>query len=196
MFGKCNRGGVSTVSNRYSKANNKYMYDYDSSQPSSYIMSLDVVNLYGYYMSFKLQCGNFRFIDETDKFDFQKVDLNGEKGYLLEVDLNYPPELHDAHSDLPLAPEHITVTPQMLSEYNSGDQSFRGQTCLVPNLRDKSRYVLHIRNLKLYTDLSMKVDQIHKVLEFDQKAILAPDIAFNTDKRSMARSSFEKDFSN
>ena len=96
---------------------------------------------------------------------FQTVDLDGEKGYLLEVDLLYPPELHDAHSDLPLAPEHITVTPQMLSEYNSSDDTFRGQTCLVPNLRDKSRYVLHMRNVKLYTDLGMKVDRIHKVLE-------------------------------
>jgi len=81
-----------------------------------------------------------------------------------------------------------------LSEYNSGDQSFRGQTCLVPNLRDKSRYVLHIRNLKLYTDLGMNVDRIHKVLEFDQKALLSPYIAFNTEKRRKARSSFEKDF--
>jgi len=164
LFENAIRRVVSTVSNRYSKANNKYMSDYDSSQPSSYIMSLDVVNLYGYCMSFKLPCDNFRFIDEPDKFDFQKVDLNGENGYLLEVDLNYPPELHDALSDLPLAPEHITVTPQMLSEYNSGDQSFRGQTCLVPNLCGKSRYVLHIRNLKLYTDLGMKVNRIPKVL--------------------------------
>jgi len=87
-------------------------------------------------MSFKLPCGNFRFIDEPDKFDFQTVDLDGEKGYLLEVDLLYPPELHDAHSDLPLVPEHITVTPQMLSKYNSTDDTFCGQTCLVPNLRD------------------------------------------------------------
>ena len=117
------------------------MSDYDSSQPSSYIQS------------FKLPCGNFRFIDEPDKFDFQKVDINGEKGYLLEVDLNYPTELHDVHSDLPLAPEHITVTPQMLSEYNRGDQSFRGQTCLFSNLRDKSRYVLHIR-ISNYTRIS------------------------------------------
>jgi len=70
MFENAIRGGVSTVSNRYSKANNKYMSDYDSSQPSSYIMSLDVVNLYGYCMSIKLPCGNFRFIDKADKFDF------------------------------------------------------------------------------------------------------------------------------
>jgi len=76
----------------------------------------------------------------------------------------------------------------MLSEYNSGDQSFRGQTCLLPNLRDKPRYVLHIRNLTLYTDLGTKVDRIYKVLEFDQKAFLAPYIAFNTEKRRMARS--------
>jgi len=98
------------------------------------------------------------------------LDLNGKKGYLLEVDLIYPPEL-------PLAPEHITVTPQMLSEYNITDDTFHRQTCLVPNLCDNSRYVLHIRNLKLYTDLGIKVDRIHKVLEFDQKAFLAPYIA-------------------
>ena len=59
LFENAIRRVVSTVSNRYSKANNKYMSDYDSSQPSSYIMSLDVVNLYDYCMSFKLPCGNF-----------------------------------------------------------------------------------------------------------------------------------------
>ena len=137
-------------------------------------------------------CRNFRFIDEPDKFDFRTVNLDGEKGFLLVVDLSYPPQLHEAHSDLPLAPEHITVTPQMLSEYNSADNTIRGQTCLVPNLQDKSRYVLHIRNLKLYTDLGMKVDRIHKVMEYDQKAFLAPYIAFNSEKRRMARSSLNR----
>jgi len=89
MFENAIRGGASTVSNRYSKANNKYMSDYDSTQLSSYIMSWDVVNLYGYCMGFKFPCGNFRFINEPDKFDFRSVDLDGEKGYLLEVDLSY-----------------------------------------------------------------------------------------------------------
>ena len=70
---------MSTVSNRYSKANNKYLYDYDSTQPSSYIMSWEVVNLYAYCMSFKLLCSNFRLIDEPDKLDFQSVDLDGKK---------------------------------------------------------------------------------------------------------------------
>jgi len=140
MFENAIRGGVSTVSNQYSKANNKYLSNYDLTQPSSYIMFWDVVNLYGYCMSLKLPCGNFRFIDEQDKFDFPTVDLDGEIYFLLEVHLSYPPELQEAHSNL-------SVTPQMLSEYNSADNTFRGQTCLVPNLRDKSRYILHIRNL-------------------------------------------------
>ena len=76
MFENAIRGGVSTVSNRYSKANNKYMTTIHHSRiPTSW----DVENLYGYCMSFKLPCGNFRFIDEPDEFDFQTVDLDGEK---------------------------------------------------------------------------------------------------------------------
>jgi len=55
-------------------------------------MSWDIVNLYGYCMSFRLPCDNIWFIDEPDKFDFHTVDLDGEKGFLLEVDLSYPPE--------------------------------------------------------------------------------------------------------
>jgi len=136
MFENAIRGGVLSVNNGYSKANNKYTSDYDSSQPSSYIISWDVVNLYGYCMTVKLSCVNFRVIDEPDKFDFQMVDLDGKKGFFLQVDLSCPPVLHDANSDLQLAPEHITVTPQMLSEYNSADDTFHGQTCLVPNLCD------------------------------------------------------------
>jgi len=79
MFENAIRGGVSTVSNGYSKAKNKYLSNYDLSQPSLYIMSWDVVDLYSYCMSFKLPCGNFQFINEPDKFDFQAIDLNGKK---------------------------------------------------------------------------------------------------------------------
>ena len=136
MFENSIRGGVSTVSNRYAKANHKYLDDFDPSLPSTYIVGYDVVNLYGYAILNKLPCSNFRFVEEPEQFDFQAVDVEGDTGYLLEVDLTYPCKLHNLHSDFPLAPEHMKVTPQMLSDYNT-NPNFRGQTSLIPNLFDK-----------------------------------------------------------
>jgi len=82
----------------------------------------------------------------------------------------------------------------MLSDYSKSDtKPFRGQVALTPNLYDKSKYVLYLRNLHLYTQLGMKVTKIHRVLAFDQRAYLAPYILLNTEKRQHARSDFEKD---
>ena len=192
------RGGISTVSNRLATANNKYLENkkkklFDPSKPTSFIMSWDVINLYGYCMLSKLPSGNFRFLEDPENFDYQSVEYDGDIGYILEVDIQYPDELHDRHSDLPLAPEHLKVTRDMLSEYSKTDSSFRGQTALTPNLYNKMKYVLYIKNLQLYTQLGMKVQKIHRVLTFDQKAYLAPYILFNTEKRQHARSDFEKD---
>ena len=106
----------------------------------------------------------------------------------MEVDLEYPHQLHDTHSDLPLAPEHLKVTPDMLSDYSNTDTSFHGHIALTPNLYNKMKYVLYVRNLQLYTQLGMKVLKIHRVLAFDRKAYLAPYILFNTEKHQQARS--------
>jgi len=115
-----------------------------------------------------------------------------DTGYILEVDLQYPVELHDSHSDLPLAPEHLKVTPDVLSAYSNGDTNFRGQVALTPSLYDKTKYVLYLKNLPLYTQLVMNVLKMHRVLAFDQKAYLALYILFNMEKRQQARSDFEK----
>jgi len=189
------RGGISTVSNRLATANNKYLKkkSYDPSKPTSFIISWDVINLYGYCMLSKLPCGNFLFLEDPENFDFRSVLYDDDTGYILEVDLQYPVDLHDSHSDLPLAPEHLKVTPDMLSDYSNSDKNFRGQVALTPNLYDKMRYVLYLRNLQLYTQLGMNVQKIHRVLAFDQKAYLAPYILFNTEKRQQARLDFEKD---
>ena len=48
FFQKCTRGGVSYISNRYSKANNKYLKSYAPKQESKRIINLDANNLYGY----------------------------------------------------------------------------------------------------------------------------------------------------
>ena len=91
------RGGVSYIANQYGNANNKYMKEYDEKVPSKYIMYLDTNNLYGWAMSQHLPTGNFKWM--TDK-EISKIDLgmykaDGEKGLILEVDLEYPQELHD-----------------------------------------------------------------------------------------------------
>ncbi|GFS66935.1 uncharacterized protein TNCV_4561841 [Trichonephila clavipes] len=91
------RGGMCLVSKRYSKANNKYLDNFDEMSPSKFIISLDVNNLYGTAMGFySLPESEFRFLneEEIDKFDLMSVTSDSNTGYILEVDLLYPPELH------------------------------------------------------------------------------------------------------
>ena len=90
-------GGVSYVANRYGNANNKYMKEYDEKAPSEYIMYLDANNLYGWAMSQYLPIGNFKWMNdkEISKIDLGKYKAYGKKGLILEVDLEYPRELHN-----------------------------------------------------------------------------------------------------
>ena len=90
-------GGVSYIANRHGKANNKYMNKYDEKVPSEYIMYLDTNNLYGWAMSQYLPTGNFKWMTDKEirKIDLAKYKENGKKGLILEVDLEYPQELHN-----------------------------------------------------------------------------------------------------
>ena len=114
------RGGVSYVANRYSKVNNKYMKEYDEKAPPKYIMYLDANNLYGWEMSQYLPIVYVRWMTdkEINKIDLGKYKADGKKGLILEVDLEYPQELHNLHNDYPIAPEKIKVSNDMLSEYS------------------------------------------------------------------------------
>ena len=197
------RGGISYIANRYGKANNKYMKEYDEKSPSKYIMYLDANNLYGWAMS-QLQylpTGDFKWLTEKqiNKINLADYKDDGNKGLILEVDLEYPKELHDTHNDYPLGPEKVKVTENMLSDYCKKIQKkFNISTGLVrkliPTLCNKEKYVLHYRNLQLYLDLGLKVKKVHRVLEFKQSPWLKQYIYFNTDKRKNAKNAFEKDF--
>ncbi|XP_050677400.1 uncharacterized protein LOC126974058 isoform X2 [Leptidea sinapis] len=172
------RGGVSQCSNRYAKANNKYMREYDKDTPNSFLTYLDANNLYGWAMSQFLPTGGFEWVDVTTNFD---VPDDYEYGFILEVDLEYPIELHDLHSDLPLCPENICIG-------NTKDIK------LVPNLRNKIKYVIHYRNLKQCLTMGLKLQKIHRILKFKQCAWLQYYIDLNTNMRKLATSDFEKDF--
>ena len=195
------RGGVSYIANRYGNANNKYMKEYDEKAPSKYIMYLDANNLYGWAMSQYLPTGNFKWMTdkEISKIDVGKYKANGKKGLILEVDLEYPQELHDMHNDYPVCPEKVKVSKNMLSAYckkiaEKYNISIGLVSKLIPTLRDKKEYVLHYRNLQLYLDLGLKIKKVHRVLKFDQSPWLKQYIDFNTEKRKHAKNSFKKDF--
>ena len=195
------RGGISYIANRYGKANNKYMSKYDENKPSKYIMYLDANNLYGWAMSQYLPTGGFKWLTEKqiNKINLAQYNEDSNKGLLIEVDLEYPKELHDLHNDYPVAAERVCVNKDMLSEYcktiaTKYNISTGLVSKLIPTLSNKEKYVLHYRNLQLYLDLGLKLNKVHRVLEFNQSPWLKQYINFNTEKRTQAKNSFEKDF--
>ena len=174
MVEKGIRGGVSMVSNRYGKANNKYMGDkFKSNEPSKYIQYLDANNLYGWAMSKPLPTHGFKWMKTSE---LETWDL---RSCILEVDLECPKELHDLHNDYPLAPEQIKV--------NKVEK-------LIPNLWNKKKYVIHYENLKQCLNFGLKLTHIHRGIKFKESKWLKKYIALNTDLRTKAKNEFEKDF--
>lgn len=195
------RGGISYISHRYGKANNKYMKDYYSSGPSKFIMYLDMNNLCGASMSQCLPTGGFKWLNQKkiSKINLGSYTADSKKGLILEVDLQYPSNLHNLHNDYPLGAEKLKVTKDMLSPYCKNIQEKYGISIgqvdkLIPTLSDKKNYVLHYRNLQLYLSLGLKLKKAHRELEFDQSPWLKQYIDFNTQKRTNANNTFEKDF--
>ena len=106
------RGGISFIAHRHARANNPYMKCYNPEDDKTYIIYLDANNLYGWPMSRPLAYRNFKWVEP--KYYAEKVE---GIGYIYEVDLECPSELHHLHNDYPLAAEKIKVTDEMLSDY-------------------------------------------------------------------------------
>ena len=189
FIGKGMRGCISYIAKRYSKANNKYMQSYDANKPSKFITYLDANNLCGRAMSQYLAYSGFNRLNRGKVYNFNANSIGGNSptGYILEVDLEYPDELHELHNDHPLAPEKLVINHNMLSNYcssiaNKYDIKIGGVNKLVPNLGNKSKYVLHYRNLQLYLSLGIKLVNVHRILKYKQSDWLK-NIDFNTDKK-------------
>ena len=132
MFETGIRGGIIQSVNRWAKANNPYMgSEFIPDKPTRYLQYLDANNLYGWAMSQHLPTSGFKWV-EIEPGKIRKLAKCKSKGYILEVDVRCPRELHDSHNDLPFMCEHMKIS---------------GVKKLIPNLFDKKRYVIHIRAL-------------------------------------------------
>ena len=179
MFELGIRGGITQAVRKYALANNKYMgYKFDPNEDTTYLQYLDANNLYGWAMSQPLPTGGFKWVDVNPN-EISELATRTDKSYLLEVDVSYPKELHNPHNDLPFMCEWMEIN---------------GVEKLVPNLRDKKNYVIHIQALNQVLQHGLRLDTIHRAIEFNQLPWLKTYIDFNTQLRMAATNDFEKDF--
>ena len=157
IYEKGIRGGMSQATYRYAKANNKYMKNCDKNKESAFLKYLDANNLYGFPMCEKLPVRDFKWSNKLDKFTdefIENYDKNSDEGYILELDAEYPKDLHKLYSDLPLFPERRKI---------------RKIGKLVCCLEDKENYVTHIVALKQALNHGLKLSKVHRVIEFRQE---------------------------
>ena len=188
MFDRGIRGGITHISKRYSEANNKYMKDYNPDKPSKFIQYLDANNLYGWAMSQSLPTDGFKWMNNLTKEEVMDIlektndsmtNPIGKKGYIFEVDLEYPEEIQKQHNDYPLAPEKMKVG---------------NVEKLISHFKPHKNYVIHYRNLRQCLEMGLVITAVHRGISFNQSPWMEPYIKKNTELRKTAKTSFEKDF--
>ena len=148
---------------------------FDREKPSKYLTYLDANNLYGWAMCKPLPVRGFKWMSQEEIGDWRARDC------ILEVDLEYPKELHDLHNDYPLAPERIMINSNKVEK-------------LVPNLNDKKKYIIHHQNLKQCLELGLRLKKIYRGIKFEEEPWLKSYIELNTNLLTNVKNEFEKDF--
>ena len=151
------RGAIYQAICRYAKANNKYMNNYDKRKLISYLMYLDANNLYGWKMSLKLPVNGFKWVRDLSKFNesfIKNYNENSDRGYFLEVDVEYPKNLFNSHKDFTFLPER-----KKLGKLEK----------IVCSIEDKEKYVVHIKALKQALNHGLVLKRVHRVIQFNQK---------------------------
>ena len=144
---------------------------YDPEKPTKYITYLDANNLYGWAMSKPLPTGGFKWMEDLK--NWRNVPCT------VEVDLEYPKELHDAHNEYPLAAERLVVG---------------NVEKLIPNLNDKTKYVVNHRTLKCYERHGIKATKVYRGIQYQERPWMKKYISLNTNLRAAAKNDFVKDF--
>lgn len=162
------RGGISSLSER----------PWIKDDGENTIMYWDANNLYGWAMSQNLPYGGYKYIDQFE-FENYHVDFilnydidnscdenNISWGYIYDVDIDYPKELHELHNEMPFFPERLSER-------------------LCFSLFNKKDYLTHIMNLKLALQNGLILKKINSIIKFKQYPWLSSYIEGNTEKEEI-----------
>ena len=177
------------------------MPNYDASKPSTYALMLDANNLYGGVMqNDQLPLKNFALDAHITLEKVLKISSTAQHGYIIEVDIDYPPEFHEAGQDFPLAPSKLKIKHSWLSGYQKNlkvqmhlHEKSSGQK-FVQTLLPKNRYTPHYRLAQFYNSMGLKITKLHRTLEFEQANWMRPYMELNTSLRIAASTAFGKKF--
>ena len=198
------RGGVCFVNERHVKLDDYTKGDTES-KIQDHLFYIDANNLYSVAQSSPMPEGDYGWCSENDLKilfkDILSIPVDNEIGFILEVDLEYPTDLHESHSSMPLMPEKDTFQYQDLSPFsqeslrvlqgNKAAIEYKAEK-LVTNVKNKTNYVLHYRNLQTYMNAGIKLKKIRRAIKFTQSRYLKPYIESCTSKRQNAKTKFEK----
>ena len=164
----------------------------------------DATSLYSVAMLQKLPVSDFNYLSEEEikKFDLTGAewDVDGEFGFFLLCDIDYPEELHKKHSEMPFFPERKKIDFDQLSPYSQSllkklgnDKTSLNTPKLVGDLNPKLNYGVHWKYLKIGLRAGLKISKIHQIIKFKQDAICEKYIRLCVKSRSNAKNPFEKE---
>lgn len=202
------RGGMTFVNKHYVQTETSAEAD-----ERIELLYIDANNLYGNALSQPLPSHDFKWLSQDDiaRLNIEEEDLTASLGYILEVDLTYPPEIQDISQDLPFAPEKEApsktwLTPFMEEQWKNitenrtasaegkSERKYCGNKKLLLTHNNKRKYVCHGRLLQFYLQQGMEITKIHRVLQFRQEAYFKKYIDYNSRRRQQATNNFEKDY--
>lgn len=191
------RGGLATVGETlYAEANNPYCANYDPKCRTSYLAYLDLTNAYGRSLMQPLPYKHFRWLGKSDvkQFDVLHVPRASKTGYICDVSLQYPAELHDRDNSFPLIAHKKNIKISDLSPFTQSqclDRQRIGER-LVGSLENHKSYVLHYKYLQFLVSRGIKVLKYNRILAFTQGPIFKEYIIKNTLLRKKAKDKFEE----
>ena len=147
------------------------------------------------FKKIKLCCEYDSVLMNEIKEDNLSTPDDNEYGYFIECNLEYPAEMKEKTENFPFCPYQTKADTELFTTYmNSVKQpNCKPTEKLICDLTNKQKYMIHYRMFKFFTKMGLKVTKIHTVYRFKQSLWLEKYINYNTQKRTKAKTNFEKD---